>query len=428
MFQALKSLSSRRFWQRAISVLTVVLVFNVIVEDDWFRSAFPFVQSSQLWFHRVLCSLVPRPINAKWVRVVAIDDDLHQQLGEPTDRKFLARLIRNAAAGQATAIVLDFKFVVPPGNKAGEDAPEREDGNIELLNAIQGALDRDIPVVLPCWLKVGPKFSERIPDIFLDRTLPLPDQNGLCRNATCARVGNINLAEDRRQIPLVTPTRRPDEPCSESIALAAASSYEDAVSLNRQTRDKDVIRNAIKKRKPVFGSFIPESGFPPVSARCLADKDSAAEKLCRGRIVIIGGTWQADLGRGERVDSHDTPAGKMYGIFLHANYIEALLDDRYQQEVPLWFSTLFDLVAGGFLYWSFHSAATLRGKLMVMGVFLVPLLASYVLFANLNYYLDFILIFIGCFVHLVVELGREYIRLRRSSGVNAEGHAGGQPA
>jgi CHASE2 domain-containing sensor protein len=450
-----QSLLSRRFWQRAISVLIVVLAFNVVVQFDGFRKTFPFVQSAQLQFHRFLCSLIPRPISPKWVRVVEIDTDLHLTLKEPTNRTFLASLVSNAAAGRAAAIVLDFKFVVPKGNSPGEDAPELQAQNKDLWEAIGGALKTGVPVVLPCWLKIHPKLAERIPNVFPEQNLAHPDMTGDCTGtpcdgvvpeAACARMGNINLPADLRQIPLVTPTQplvilkqptaartqQPD-PCSQSLALAAASAFEDTMHLCPRTRNKNAIRAAIERNEFVFGSFIPETDFQTISATGLAgwagsDEKNKAVELCRGRIVIIGGKWKADFGNGEPVDSYDTPAGKMAGMFLHANYIEALLDDRYQREVSLGFGTVFDLVVGFILYFSFHNARTMRGKLFVLGVFFLPLLFSYVLFANLNYYLDFILVLVGCFVHLVVEFVLHYINLRSSLAGSSGNNAEGRPA
>jgi CHASE2 domain-containing sensor protein len=178
-----------------------------------------------------------------------------------------------------------------------------------------------------------------------------------------------------------------------------------------------VIAGSIEDRKLVFGSFIPETKFQLIPARALVRRDDnddekkKAMALCRGRIVVIGGKWFTDLG-GEPADRHDSPVGSMAGVYLHANYIEALLDDRYQQEVPLWFSLMFDATVGAFLYFSFHRADT-RGRLLILGA-VVLLFASYVLFANLNYYLDFILLFIGYFGHLVVEFVSDYYHLRRN--------------
>ena len=143
------------------------------------------------------------------------------------------------------------------------------------------------------------------------------------------RIGNINLPTDKRQIPLVTVTADSDGP-SESLALAAVTAYEDAIDRKPKTRDKQRIVSAVRDDEFVFASFIPESNFQKIPIQQLFNGLENALRLCRGRIVIIGGNWHSDLGHGERVDTYETPVGPMAGMYLHANYIEALLDDRYQ--------------------------------------------------------------------------------------------------
>jgi len=51
--------------------------------------------------------------------MVIIDDELHERLHEPTDRNYIATLVRNAALGDAAVIVLDFELTVPKGNAEG---------------------------------------------------------------------------------------------------------------------------------------------------------------------------------------------------------------------------------------------------------------------------------------------------------------------
>ena len=320
VWQAVKSVFSHSFWQRAVPVLVVVLSFNVLVQLHWVRENLPFLHRGQLRFHRLLCSLAPRPITAKWVRMVEINDDLHQQLGEPTNRGFLAALVRNAVAGDATVVVLDFKLIPPPKFADGQDAPERADQNRALLQAIQDASDKGVPVVVPCWLTQTAGRLERRPGIYLDRDLPLADEHGKCAHRACARLGNINLPIDERQVPLVAPMQA-SHPCSESLALAAATAYDLAFDRVPLTLDKKIIKDAIAKHEFVFGSFIPEGGFQTTKAEKLAAVDpadapanAAARAQCRGRIVVIGGKWRSDLGRGEFVDRYDTPAGPMTGM------------------------------------------------------------------------------------------------------------------
>ena len=104
----MKFLRDIAFWIRALTVLTIVFGVNLVIEYGVLTSVFPLLHNLQLRSHRILCGMLPRPANPKWPRIVAIDDELHEKLKEPTDRKYLATLIRNAAQGEAALIVLDF--------------------------------------------------------------------------------------------------------------------------------------------------------------------------------------------------------------------------------------------------------------------------------------------------------------------------------
>ena len=415
MINALRSLLKQAFWQRAISVLIVVLGFNVVSSLDVFRQNLPFIHKWQLVFHRLLCAITPRPISAKWVRVVEIDDALHRQLGEPTDRNFLASLVTNATGGNAAEVVLDFKLIAPADSGLGNNANQRPAADAHLLQAIRDATDQGVPVVVPCWLKRTDKGKlARYVNIYRDSELPLPDSTGVCKHSACAALGNVNLPVDERLIPLVTEMEG-DDPCQQSLALSAATAYESAIDRQPRTVEKAIVHQALKDHEFVFGSFIKEDDFQRISAKDLAEKNGTALRACRGRIVLIGGKWHSDLGNGDFVDRHNTPVGDMQGMYLHANYIEGLLDDRDQLEVPIWFGLLFDLVVGGALYYSFHKAKKMAYKLVVMGLFFIPLFASYIVFANLNRYLDFVLPLLGCFVHLTVEIARDYLTLRKEN-------------
>jgi len=412
-----------------ITVIAVVLVFNVVVRTETVRNAVPQIAFAQLRFHRVLCAMSPRLLTAKWVRAVEIDQQKHAELGEPTNRAFLASVISQAARGDAAVIVLDIKLLAPQGMAAGHDLETQSNGDARLLDAIRNASANGVPIVLTSWLQRDTKGNfRRMPNFFLDEVLPLPDENGNCirsqsdpqsvastigpfRPPGCVRIGNINAPTDLREVPLVTRTVDP-EGRSMSVALATATAYEEAIQRLPRTADKKRIRSAIAHDENVFASFIQESEFQKIPIQELAEGARSALEKCRGRIIIIGGNFREDLGHGTWVDSYETPVGEMRGMYLHANYIEALLDDRYQSEVPLGIGLTFDIVAGAWLYIRFHKAKTRieRARLLIIPGFL--LLGSYVVFANLNLYLDFILPLGACFAHLAVEYFRDYRRMR----------------
>jgi len=427
--KSVKTLLENPFWQRALPVLAVVLSFNVIVRLDWIREELPFVTRWQYGFHRALASVYPRELKARVVKAVEIDTALHLQLGEPaTNRKYIAALVENAAKGHAAVVVLDFKLVVPEGMAEGSDAGERKEQNAKLLEAVESTTQAGTEVVVPCWLApAGHHQFVRRPSIFRDSQLPLASSRkeagaqekveGLCGRPACATLGNINLPIDKRQVPLLAQMAA-DDPCAESLSLAAVNAYEERTGIFPRTREDHKLEKAIEEKEFVFGSFLAEERFPKISAKALAEGNEEAERSCLGQIIVIGGNWRADFGQGERVDAYETPAGTMAGMYLHANYIEALLDERYQKEVPLWLGLVLDLVVGAGLYVSFHRANTLKGKLRILGLFFVPLAASYVAVANAGFYLDFILPLLGCFVHLGVEFARDYAHLRAAKAAH----------
>ena len=290
----------------------------------------------------------------------------------------------------------------------------------------------EVPVALTCWLRErDDSYFERLPNVILDNSLPLwadrtecsrpliarSNTNGpesettLYRAPACVYLGNLNLPLDRRQIPLVTPTKNPD-PCSNSLALAAVSAYEDVTDRKPRTWEKEAVAHAITHDEFPFASFIPESSFQKIPIQDLANGTAEALKLCRGRIIIIGGKWHGDTGHGAPVDTYSTPVGQLAGMYVHANYIEALLDDRYQSEVPLSFALMFDLFVGAWLYVQFHRAQTRKARLQILLIPSFLLFATYVIFTNLNFYLDFILAFSIYFLHLGVEYVRDYHRLK----------------
>ena len=409
-------LGQKGFWGRALTVLLIVFAANLVIEFGLLTSLLPWLHSLQLKSHQLLFWMLPRPASPKWVRMVVIDDELHQELKEPTDRKYLARLVRNAALGDAAVIVLDVALTVPQGHREGEDSLERKEMDEDLRNAIFDAAKLGVPVIVPCWIDRSYSQQTVIPSIYPDWMLPLSVENhgrSDCAYLACARRGNVNPADDERKIPLSTELGVSSQ-CEDSLALAATTAYEQATYRRPLTSEKKTIAEEIRHHEYVFGGFLGEAQFQTIPIRELAAGKPEAMRACRTRIVIIGGKWHEALGQGRGVDVHETSAGAMAGMYLHANYIEALLDDRTMREISPLPALLFDLGVGALLYSSYHKANTTRGRYIVLSVFLLPLMGAYIAFVTLGYYLDFVLPLVACFIHLSYELAADDIKLRRA--------------
>ena len=194
------------------------------------------------------------------------------------------------------------------------------------------------------------------------------------------RAGFDVAPEDRRKVPLmVDATMLVEDPHRPSIlievecpsfALQVADAYE------KKTYRKSVtvsdLQGQIKKRKFVYATFIPEYShfdteidpsilerflnwmngneralaarapqspksaplepdpyqFPHVSARDIYNHHEPALSKLQGQIALIGGHRTSRDGSQEWIDYHSGPEGPMVGMYIQANYIEALLDEN----------------------------------------------------------------------------------------------------
>jgi hypothetical protein len=137
-----------RFWVTAAAILIAV---------EW---ATPYIEASlhltnvKNWLFRTLAESVTNPPRFRDVRLVMIGDDefwdgdLHHR--SPTDRSYLARLVRALDIADASVIALDFDMRLPhpevavsPGDYPAVDAfqPYRDETN-ELIRAVDDVAQR----------------------------------------------------------------------------------------------------------------------------------------------------------------------------------------------------------------------------------------------------------------------------------------------
>ncbi len=148
-----KSLSSVDIVE-ALSVLAIVLLWNLAFESESVRQQFPFLLAAQLRFHQILSSLNPRTPRVNRVVLVEVDDNTFWYPPvsgiQPTNRRFLADLALKAAEGGAALVAIDFQLK-SPFSSPGDDNVRKAD-NSYLLDSINKITKMKIPVVLTCGL------------------------------------------------------------------------------------------------------------------------------------------------------------------------------------------------------------------------------------------------------------------------------------
>jgi CHASE2 domain-containing sensor protein len=378
--------SVRRHWSAMLTLIGVLLCGFAMEHYD---AQFPWLVTAQLKSHTWLSRFDPRVPAVERVTVIEIDDDAFwQHLGGtlPTDRSFLGRLVRTAAGDNpahlaASVIALDIRLISPYAG--GGDAPEREAQNLDLFKAVDYATQNGRTVVLGAGLY--DHASKREPNILQDENWPKG-----------TRVGFLNLPHDHRLIPLAI--SRPEH--LRSLSLEAAHAYTDVKSLPALDT---VIASALSEGDLV-GGFLPRESFPSAAALDVVGNVRDTLKKLDGRIVLIGSTWhESGHGRGKVVDSYDTPVGTLPGVYLHANYIESLLDRRFQRPTPGWAAAALDLLLGLALIVSFAHIRNRNWRWVLLGVFPAPVLMAYIFAVHAAVYLDFVLPVLLLVIHLAIE-------------------------
>jgi CHASE2 domain-containing sensor protein len=338
---------------------------------------------------------------------VEIDDHTFYEVmrlpaGAVTDRARLGEIIRTVSCFHPAVIILDIDLTREP---ADEDEP-RKSANDALLVAIQQVEARNVPVILSYGFD---DTGRQITNVFTDRDLPgFANANNPYR----ARVGFDHVAGDLRKVPLVVDRLSPEGTSRpyHSIALETVDAYEGALGIQERTMDR--LSHRISKREFVYSTFFHQEQFLRVSAADVLQRNEKVLRNLNHRIAIVGGNRHTRFPApaDEWLDDHDIPPLRLRGMYVQANYIEGLLDDRILLAVPEWLAFLIDLTLGGLMiYLSSRKKSSIRKRLAVLGIFLLPVALAYVASANLGYVIDFVLPLTLLFAHAFAD---DYLRLR----------------
>jgi CHASE2 domain-containing sensor protein len=407
-----------RTWSRLLAVVTLFLVALSGYYFEDFKEWFPWLTTFQLRTYNWISGLGVRRPRAKFVAGVEIDDRTFYEVmrlpaGAVTDRAKLGEIIEKVSEFHPAVIILDIDLTREP---ADSDEPRKSANNTLLLD-IQEVVARNVPVVLSYAFDDG---KHQIPNIYVDHTLPgFADPNNPYR----VHLGFDHVAGDLRKVPLVVDRLSPEGASRpyRSMALEAVDAYEEVVGIQERTTDR--LGRRISNREFVYTTFLHREQFLHVSAADLLESNEKALGNLNHRIVIVGGNRHTRFPppADEWLDDHDIPPLRLRGMYVQANYIEGLLDDRTLFALPEWLAFLIDLTLGGLMIYLSSRGRTISKRLLVLGVFFLPVALAYVASANLGYVIDFVLPLTLLFVHAFAD---HYLHLRLdNSELNGGRHA-----
>lgn len=409
----------------------VVLVAALGSYIDTHKDQFPWLVTPQSWAQNVMAIVGPDMIRADHVTVIEIDDTTYdnQKLSEPTDRRFVASLVRAAVRASAAVVVLDLDLT-----RENADATVRKPQNDELLRAILEAQARTppVPVVLAVLLHDDSgRFVEQ-PNAIPDSAIPYArfGNPGLPNRPL---VGFVNAPSEPGQLPLIVtarPVGRSGDVPFWSLSLRAADAYDSVGHIEPAATLEPAVQAATAHGEFVYAGFLSPDHFRHVSADQVANGLREALDPLAYRIAIIGGHRHHK--HGGWVDQHESPIGTMPGVYLHANRVEAILGRRLKRPSPWWLPWLVDLTLGTFLVVLSVRVRSLSKKLAYFAVFAVlPFCCAYFAAANARYALDFVLptfLLSGHFVHDAVTERRHGGRKKRRAAKATPSAASASPA
>ena len=282
--------------------------------------------------------------NPAYVAVVTIGKDEPDLYNDYcTRRRVIADLIAAARLAQVAGIALDYSF-----NETGCDS----EFSTELLRRqlLSTNVRSNVPVVLGQSTESFEELRATWPPFFQTLTkqgfsqgelfISAPNPFSLV-NAKSVHVGLMRLDFDNHKIPLSWPVRNSEGQLQTYDTLAVAT-----VSAARES-DLPFQRHleTLKKtgRHPI-GSFFEEDKIPLISASdfiCGSPTVARHWPVCKhhisgarnfsflkGRVLVIG-----MVDPDGKLDIHETAIGRVSGIMLQANYIDALIADSFLKSV-----------------------------------------------------------------------------------------------
>lgn len=353
---------------------------------------------SQIWmderykaYQSILYRLTPRAPHPKRTVLVLIND---QEFwgpplygSRPISREYLKNLIEKIAAANPAVIALDVDLSLTTDKSTYENDPSKPKTDDLLAAVKQVAADRT--VVLAKRLRYADESKKALQpaDAVFD---------GYQFGDSKVRYGYITLPPDIRRIPLAL-TMHDRTTKVDSFASAVLGAI-----------DEESLRDAKEKEQDAlpYGTFIEPKRFIQHSADYVLKSDlRKLQEEMAFKIVIVGGAWhEFGVNQGPEYDSHSSPVGKVYGAFVHANYVEALLDSRtykpMRQSWAIGIEVFFSMILAIALSFDTGVAAKLG-----ITFFLCTAMfgMSYVAWQNLGLFFDFLVPVVLLGAHAVVE-------------------------
>lgn len=386
-FQDLQSKGSR-YWVLAGFLIPIGMLIGHALGSH------SFWVSARYYVYDKMQNVSAHRLNASTETVVVLigDEEWNGDLARrsPLKADYLACLIEKLDQAQPRAIALDIDLAF--------HHPDYQREKSELLAALKGVSSRRPVVIAQPIAKPPAESGMSPPPIAAAFQEPSVFSDYKHKNL---RFGHVLLPKDVRQVPLSLSLRNGDSVPSFAAVIAHAL---DPTAI----QDAQSVDNSLP-----YGTFIPPEQFKRVSAKQVFATDvETLNEFVRNEAVLVGGAWRVNSFEDRRIDVHPTPVGEIGGVFVHANYVEALLSHRVTKPVGKWFGIVVEFLMAAFIAVVFAWNMTPSRKFgWAVAFSLSMVVMAYLFWQNLGLFFDFFipLVLLGAhaFVAQVIEWRNE---------------------
>jgi CHASE2 domain-containing sensor protein len=318
VLERLKGLD-RKFWKSFLAACVFVVVMEAFIEHVLLHGDAPGVTQSIFNFSGYYQRVVTAPRRPIPRHTVVVEIDPKKEQGVESlhnicaQRLMIARLLCRIGAAKADAIVLDKYY-------SERTCTE----NAALLEAVRN-VSEETPII------VGRKID--VDGLYLDASMKLGEAPQVVEAA-------VNVDPDTRRLPLLWEAWGTEADKKRGAAMVRIKTI--ALAAAEASQADEGITSPLQHGEHPYISFLKADAIPRIPAGkilaaefpnwqegrfCPEERPVPELAALRGKIAIVG-EINKDL------DEHATPAGPMPGVYLQANFIEALLDGRHYR--PVW--------------------------------------------------------------------------------------------
>ncbi len=334
-----KQVFRRKWW--LLLAYALVLLIPVLVEQTGeflgVRECEDIPLTVRL-LHQRLCTVGYFKPRVHLTRLITLSNKSEPIQDKCEGREFVANLLLRLRDIEPAVVVID-KWYSPGVCKDSPGTTTLKSAVLQLSEKVPIVLGEDSDTLDELRANADPDLGKLLQDGFTEKDQLASEPHLVPENGKKISYGLVRLNCDTRRIPLEWQVYRDAESVRQrhrvslpSLSFAAAT-----------VADKDVAKNVrafLNEGEHPQTSFLTDDNFKPVHAMQIVcgtvPVNPQAWRECspatedefdvKNKVVVIG--------EYSSVDEHRTVIGQVPGVVVQANYVEALLGDRYFKSIP----------------------------------------------------------------------------------------------